>query len=123
MGRNDRGGSRALGEDTAQALVSLQRELPTASVITIISEMMHRRLTSLDVILKSPTVDRFLHQQELMGKQVTPPVDRRCFEAELPNDIWQSDTVHGPMLLVGDKQRKNYLFALIDDMSFLIAHA
>ncbi|CAO0820044.1 hypothetical protein DFAR_1330002 [Desulfarculales bacterium] len=34
MGRNDRGSSRALDEDTAQALVSLRRELPTALVTT-----------------------------------------------------------------------------------------
>ncbi|CAO0821594.1 hypothetical protein DFAR_2480044 [Desulfarculales bacterium] len=31
--------------------------------------------------------------------------------------------MHGPMFLVGDKQRKIYLFAFIDDMSRLIVHA
>ncbi|CAO0822875.1 hypothetical protein DFAR_3360002 [Desulfarculales bacterium] len=46
MGRDDRGGSRALDEDTAQALVRLRRELPTASATTLISDMMRRRLTS-----------------------------------------------------------------------------
>ncbi|CAO0819786.1 transposase [Desulfarculales bacterium] len=80
-------------------------------------------MTSLDVILKMPTVYRVLHQQELMSKQVAPPVDRRRFEAELPNDIWQRDAMHGPMLLVGDKRRKTYHFAFIDGMSFLIVHA
>ncbi|CAO0824697.1 hypothetical protein DFAR_840001 [Desulfarculales bacterium] len=89
MGRNDRGGSRALDENTAQALVSLRRELPPASVTTLISKMMRRRLTLLDVILKAPTAYRFLHQQGLMGKQVAPPIDRRRFEAEPPNDTWQ----------------------------------
>ncbi|CAO0819661.1 hypothetical protein DFAR_1050020 [Desulfarculales bacterium] len=124
MGSNDRGGSRALDEDAAQALVRLRRELPTASVTTLISEMMRRRLTSLDVIIKAPTDYRFLHQQELMGKQVRPtPVDRRRCEAKLPNDIWQSDAMHGPLLLVSDKRHKTYFLALIDDMSFLIAHA
>ncbi|CAO0821797.1 hypothetical protein DFAR_2660003 [Desulfarculales bacterium] len=54
MGRNDRDGSRALDENTAQAMVRLRRELPTASVTTFISEMMRRRLTSFDVILKAP---------------------------------------------------------------------
>ncbi|CAO0820400.1 hypothetical protein DFAR_3990047 [Desulfarculales bacterium] len=54
---------------------------------TLISEIMHRCLTSFDAVLKASTVYRFLHQQELMGKQVTPPVDRRRFEVELPNDI------------------------------------
>ncbi|CAO0824576.1 transposase [Desulfarculales bacterium] len=90
---------------------------------TLISKMMRRRITLLDVILKAPTVYRFLHQQELMGKQVAPPVDRSRCEAELPNDIWQSDAMHGPMLLVGDKRRETYLFALIDGMSRLIVHA
>ncbi|CAO0823567.1 transposase [Desulfarculales bacterium] len=31
--------------------------------------------------------------------------------------------MHGPMLLVGDKRRKLYLFAFIGDMSRLITHA
>ncbi|CAO0824255.1 hypothetical protein DFAR_550001 [Desulfarculales bacterium] len=72
---------------------------------------------------KALTVYRFLHQQGLMGKQVAPPVDRRRFEVELPNDIWQSDAMYGLLLLVGDKRRKTYLFAFIDETSHLIAHA
>ncbi|CAO0823389.1 hypothetical protein DFAR_3690029 [Desulfarculales bacterium] len=85
MDRNDRGGSRALDEDAAQALVRLCRELPTASVATLTSAMIRQRLAALDVILKAPTVYRFLHQQGLGGKQVAPPVDYRYrrFEAEL----------------------------------------
>ncbi|CAO0822778.1 hypothetical protein DFAR_3290026 [Desulfarculales bacterium] len=38
MGRNDRGGSRALDEDTAQALARLRREMPTA-----VSDYPHQR--------------------------------------------------------------------------------
>ncbi|CAO0823966.1 hypothetical protein DFAR_4000005 [Desulfarculales bacterium] len=101
----------------------MRRELPTASVTTLISDMMRRRLTLLGVILKAPIVYRFLHQQGLKGKQVTPSVDRRRFEVELPNDICQNDALHGLMLLMGDKRRKSYLFTLIDDMSLLITHA
>ncbi|CAO0819724.1 hypothetical protein DFAR_1100018 [Desulfarculales bacterium] len=41
----------------------------------------------------------------------------------MPNDIWQSDVMHGPMLLVVRNQRKTYLFAFIDDRSRLIVHA
>ena len=50
-------------------------------------------------------------------------VDRRRFEAELPNDIWQSDVMHGPAVPVEGKNRKAYLIAFIDDMSRLICHA
>jgi transposase InsO family protein len=49
--------------------------------------------------------------------------DRRRFEAELPNDIWQSDCLHGPKVLSEGKPRKTYLLAFIDDMSRLIPHA
>jgi putative transposase len=52
-----------------------------------------------------------------------PPTDRRRFEAELPNDLWQSDCLHGPRLLVEGKLRKSYLFAIIDDHSRLIPWA
>ncbi|CAO0821563.1 hypothetical protein DFAR_2480013 [Desulfarculales bacterium] len=95
MDRKNLGGSRALDEDAAQALVRLRRELPTALLTTLTNEMMRRRLTSLDTILKAPTVYRFLHQQGLMGKQAVPPVDRRRSEAELPNDIWKNDPCMG----------------------------
>jgi hypothetical protein len=51
------------------------------------------------------------------------PEDRRKFEAELANDIWQSDVMHGPRVKVGDKMRKAYLIAFLDDHSRLIPHA
>jgi putative transposase len=123
QGRNDRGRPRALDEDTAQALIRLKREMPKASVSTVIAEMRRRRLASPDVELKGPTVYRFLRQLGLMGNKAAPSIDRRKFEAELPNDIWQSDAMHGPMVQVGDKRRKSYLFAFIDDMSRLVPHA
>jgi len=50
-------------------------------------------------------------------------LDRRRFEAELPNDIWQSDVMHGPTVGAQGKNRKAYLIAFIDDMSRLICHA
>jgi hypothetical protein len=50
-------------------------------------------------------------------------VDRRRFEAALPNDLWQSDVMHGPSVSVDGKNRKTYLIAFIDDMSRLVCHA
>ncbi|CAO0819924.1 hypothetical protein DFAR_1230003 [Desulfarculales bacterium] len=41
----------------------------------------------------------------------------------MPNDIWQSDAMHGPMLLMDDKRRETYFFAFVDDISPLTAHA
>ena len=50
-------------------------------------------------------------------------VDRRKFEAEVPNDLWQSDVMHGPMVAGNGKQHKTYLIAIIDDHSRLIVYA
>ncbi len=49
-------------------------------------------------------------------------MDRRKFAAELPNDLWQSDVMHGPKVDINGKMRKSYLIAIIDDHSRLIAH-
>ena len=51
------------------------------------------------------------------------PSDRRRFEAELPNDLWQSDALHGPKVTEAGKLRQSYLFALIDDHSRLVLFA
>lgn len=67
------------------------------------------------------TVYRLFKRHGLMDE--SHPVDRRRFEAELPNDLWQSDCLHGPKVLHEGKTRKTYLFAFIDDMSRLIPHA
>jgi len=47
----------------------------------------------------------------------------RKFEAELPNDLWQSDCMHGPKIKIGGILKKTFLFAFIDDHSRIIPHA
>jgi len=58
-----------------------------------------------------------------MGKRGAVPEDRRKFEAELPNDLWQSDSMHGPQVDVDGRKRKTYLLGFLDDHSRLIPHA
>jgi transposase InsO family protein len=50
-------------------------------------------------------------------------IDRRKYEAELPNDIWQSDVMHGPKVVVNQRRRKAYLIAVFDDHSRLVPFA
>jgi transposase InsO family protein len=121
--RSDRGTSRVLDEDTAQALVRLRAEMPNATVRRLIGEARERRLVDAEVPLSAATVWRFLNRRNLVHPPAPAPEDRRRFEAELPNEIWQSDAMHGPLVLVDGKRRKVYLFAFIDDMSRLILHA
>jgi len=122
-GRSDQGRSRAMDEETACALIGLRRQLPRASIGFLIDEMEKRGLVTPGVVLSPSTVYRFLHREGLMKSGQAIPEDRRRFEAELPNDIWQSDSMHGPMVEVEAKRKKTYLFAFLDDHSRLVTHA
>jgi len=121
--RSDRGKSRALDQDTALALIQLRRELPKATINQLIEKMHRRRLVVPRTKLSPSTVYRLLRRHDLTGPAAIAPVDRRKFEAELPNDLWQSDVMHGCQIRVDGKNRKSYLIAIIDDHSRLITHA
>ena len=118
--RSDQGASRAMDEDTCLALVELRKHKPKATVRHLIHEMEKRRLIAAGQ-LKLTTVYRFLNRQGLM-KPTEVRQDRRKFEAELPNDLWQSDVMHGPRVEAGGKRKKTYLIAILDDHSRLITH-
>lgn len=120
--RNDRGKNRALDDDTISTLLNLRREMPKGTVPSLIATMKQRNLIKPGVNLSPATVYRLLHKEGLLHSPEVPSTDRRKFEAELPNDIWQSDAMHGPMVLDSGKKRKSYLFAFIDDMSRLVPH-
>ena len=122
-GRSDIGKSRAIDKETGLNLIHLRQEMPDATVPVLIRTMDKRSLLLPGKDLKPTTVYRFLHAQNLMKPPEGQKQDRRKFEAELPNDIWQSDVMHGPMVSVGERQRKSYLIAFIDDHSRLIPYA
>jgi putative transposase len=122
-GRSDNGKSRAIDKETGSNLIHLRQERPDATVPVLIRIMTERNLFPPGKDLRPTTVYRFLHAQNLMKLLDGQKQDRRKFEAELPNDIWQSDVMHGPMVRVGERKRKSYLIAFIDDHSRLIPYA
>jgi len=120
--RKDKGTLRSLDAQTVESLLGLRKELPDASVPLLISEMKQRGLIAAGDELKPSTVYRLLSRQSL-GRSTAGAADCRKFEAELPNDLWQSDVMHGPKIEINGKWRKTYLIAIIDDHSRLIPHA
>jgi len=120
--RSDKGKSRAMDKDTCLGLIRLRNRMPKATVPILIEQMEEQNMVTPGTGLKQSNVYRFLNQNGLMER--TPkPEDRRKFEAESPNDLWQSDVMHGPRVDVDSKLRKTYLIAIIDDHSRLIPHA
>jgi transposase InsO family protein len=86
------------------------------------------KLRALDIIgsydeISRPTIYRFLAKEE-MGRTSPDAVDRRRFEADHSNEIWQCDILHGPKVFGSDgKVRKSYLLAIMDDHSRMTIHA
>jgi putative transposase len=116
--RADAGQSRVLSDETLLALIETRKAFPKAPVRKLIERLKQNGYGE----LAPTTAYRFLRDRGLMTAQQLIPEDRRKFEAELPNDLWQSDVLHGPVVETGGKKRKSYLIAFIDDHSRLIPY-
>jgi transposase InsO family protein len=115
--RSDQGKSRSFDDETASQIIKLRLDKPDVTVDTLIESL--EKITCQTYSYSS--VYRFLQSRGLMN--TARPEDRRKFEAQHPNDLWQSDVMHGPQVLVQNKQRKTYLIAIMDDHSRLITAA
>jgi putative transposase len=121
--RRDHGRSRRVDEETILSLVKLRKEMPGLPVAGLLLEMHKRHLCPPGMNISLSTAYRILKQEGLSGRMVTNKVDRRRYEAEYPNDIWQSDVMHGPKIIVNGRKRKAYLIAFLDDHSRLLPYA
>jgi transposase InsO family protein len=119
--REDRGRIRAVDGETILGLVALRKELPTKPLPILLREARARGIIQVGEFISRATIYRILQIYSEEFKK--PPEDRRKFESEQVNDMWQSDVMHGPMVLVLGKLRKAYLLAIIDDHSRFIIHA
>ena len=123
QGRSDIGQSRVLDEEVAQLLINLKKEQPKATISGLIRALKDRKVIDPWAKICQTTVYRFLKGQGLWEGPLQAVKDRRRFEAEFPNDLWQSDMMYGPMVKVEGRQRKTFLFAFLDDMSRMVPHA
>ena len=120
--RNDKGQSRALSSSLKLAIKELKKESPHLKGPAIITCLKHRKLIGADEQINSSTLYRYLRNEELVMLN-EGAIDKRQFEALHPNEIWQSDVMHGPHVSIEGKSKKAYLIAIIDDHSRLIVHA
>jgi len=121
--RSDKGMPRAIEKETANGLISLRKEFPAVSLPVLLTEAKTRKIISPGENVTYSTLYRFLKSEDILTVSNNASSDKRRFEAEYPNDMWQSDVMHGPYVTINGKQTKTYLIAIIDDMSRLIVGA
>jgi len=119
--RKDLGTSRKLPKETELALVNMKRENPHASLPVLVDIARSKKVILPELKISNASIYRIIKKH--VSSDTTSGKDRRKFEAELPNDLWQGYCMHGPVVIENGKNRKTYLFALIDDHSRLITHA
>jgi len=123
--RRDAGQSHALPREVLDLLLSTKEDKPELSVQFVIKEVLASGKVPKGLSLAPSTVHRLLSRAGLMAKKSDEATskDRLRFTFEKAGDMWMSDVMHGPAVLVGGKRRKTYLIAFIDDATRVIAFA
>lgn len=121
-----RRGTSAMSDELVEVACRLKREVPERSLDRIITIMEAMNMAEIGQVRRS-TLHRRLRDQGLSGRAARVPdrQDLDRFEAEFPNDIWQSDMLKGPWLPDPQrpgKVRQAHLYAFIDDHSRVLLH-
>jgi transposase InsO family protein len=122
--RIDKGRLRSMDQETEQAILKLKKELGANVTLPVFLKIARERnVLPSEFGVSLQTLYRLFTRHGL-DEGRSDGVDRRKFEAELPNDLWQADIMHGPLIVDGkSNKRKAFLFAIIDDHSRLIVNA
>ena len=120
--RIDKGVYKCLDVNVRMALRDLRIEDPKATLPVLITRLRNKHLLGPEENLNSSNCYRFLNSVEVdCGGERN--ADRRRFEAEYPNAIWQCDILHGPQVRLPDgTTKKSYLCGIMDDHSRLLVH-
>jgi transposase InsO family protein len=122
--RKDAGRSHALPQVVADALCQLKEDRPELSVQLLIKEVVAAGHVPDGLPLPPSTVHRLLSRAGVMKKRAPDAKDHRRFSFEHAGELWMSDVMHGPAVVVaGNTKRKTYLIALIDDATRVVPYA
>ena len=124
--RADRGQARSLPPEVVDAPLAIKEGNPKLSVQLVIRAARQRPEVPEDLPLPNSTVHRLLFRHGLMDKPrgADTDADRRRFAFQQAGELWMSDVMQGPRVLVGERtKRKTYLIAFIDDATRVIPSA
>jgi len=121
--RKDIGSARSIPQDVVDLLVHVKEEHRDYSVAMVIDKAREQREEIRDLALPPSTVHRLLSRAGMMGKPPESPTskDHRHFSYERAGELWMSDVMHGPAVVVGGRRKqKTYLIAFIDDATRVV---
>ena len=119
--RQDKGLIKSMDIDMQTGILNLKKEFRGASVSVLLEIAKERGIIPIGKKVSLASIYRLLNNHGAFEEEIK--ADRRKYEAEIPNDLWQADTMYGPYIEVNGKKKRTYLIAIIDDHSRLITHA
>lgn len=123
--RSDNGLCRALPRELCDWLVEYKDEHRDLTVPKLIEKAIELDKVPDGLKLSPATVHRLLGQHGLNRAETAERgKDRRHFQYEQAGELWMSDVMHGPSVVVADKKkRKTYLIGIIDDATRVVPYA
>jgi transposase InsO family protein len=124
--RADTGRSRTIPEEVQDLLLKLRAERPQATLESLIRAVHLSGRVAPALRLSRSSVHRFFAAQAAPAKPAgSAEPDALAFTYPHVNDLWTSDLMHGPRLLVPGRRDggKTYLYAVLDDASRMVPFA
>jgi transposase InsO family protein len=123
--RKDIGSARAIPTEVLDLLVSIKDEHRDWSVAMVIDAAKKDCAAAREIALPVSTVHRVLSRAGVMARAAEDPTskDRRHFSYEHAGELWMSDVMHGPAVVVGGRRKqKTYLIGLLDDATRIVPY-
>ena len=119
--RTDLNTSRKLSLEAQEKIIEYKKQYPHISGTLIFQKLIEEGYINEYNVSKS-TVLKYIRDNYLLFED-NGKIDRRAFEMEFSNDMWDADTSFGPYLTINNNKVRTYLIAIIDDASRLITNA
>lgn len=118
--RRDLGSLKAFSPEVLEQALKFRQEDGRRSVPLLIELLATERAEWKG--LARTTLDRHLRSRGSVRRLRKPQGPFTSFEAKRANDLWQGDVLHGPVVLVGEKQQRCRVIGWIDDFSRHVCH-
>lgn len=122
--RSDRGKSRKVSLEIADAIREKRAEKPRLTTVLLYEELVKEGVVN-PAKLSLATFYRFVSANPDLAAGIDPDEKERelkRFSHQWINELWQADIMYGPYIKVGKSKKQAYLIAFMDDASRLITH-
>lgn len=118
--RSDSGSVRKLTEEQKETIADIKAKFPKMNCVEIRNKLVSCGVLDADGASLS-TIQRYVRAHFAKGAQNANCKDRKAFEEEFSNGMWQADTLYGPYVSAGNKHtQRSFLQMIIDDKSRMI---